>query len=46
MVRPLGSKIPISKFMRKKQETTADVLNLNPLNVLFRRALVGKKLLE
>ena len=30
----------------KKQATVADVLNSTPLNVSFRRALVGNKLLE
>jgi len=33
-------------IVRKKQATMADVLNSNPLNVSFIRALVGNKLLE
>jgi len=33
-------------IVRKKQATVADVLNSTPLNVSFRRALVGNKLLE
>ena len=34
------------KIVRKKQATVANVLNSAPLNVSFRRALVGNKLLE
>ena len=33
-------------IVRKKQAMVADVLNFTPLNVSFRRALVGNKLLE
>jgi hypothetical protein len=33
-------------IVRKKQATVANVLNSTPLNVSFRRALVGNKLLE
>ena len=33
-------------IVRKKQATVADVLNSTPLNVSFRRALFGNKLLE
>jgi hypothetical protein len=32
--------------VRNKQATVVDVLNSTPLNVFFRRALVGNKLLE
>ena len=32
--------------MRKKQATVADVFSSNPLNVSFRRTLVGNKLVE
>jgi len=33
-------------IVHKKQATVADVLNSTPLNVSFRRALVGNYLLE
>ena len=33
-------------IVRRKYATIAEVLNLNPLNVSFRRALVGDKLTE
>jgi hypothetical protein len=49
MVRPPALKIQypnLFNIVRKKQATMIDVLNSTPLDVSFKRALVGNKLLE
>jgi hypothetical protein len=44
--RKINGRPNLFNIVRKKQATVANVLNFTPLNVSFRRALVGNKLLE
>ena len=45
--QPLSYRFPnLYNIVRKKHATVAKVFNTTPLNVSFRRALIGNKMLE